>query len=38
VKQNLDLGGFALTDGEMARIRALDLNRNVLTFRPANYF
>ncbi len=38
VQQNLHLGDFTLSEQEMAQINALDQNRNVLTFRPHNYF
>jgi diketogulonate reductase-like aldo/keto reductase len=38
MKQNLQLGDFALTADEMAAINALDRNENVSKFRPGGYF
>lgn len=38
MRQNLDLGGFALGVEELAAIDGMDRNQNVLTFRPGGYF
>jgi diketogulonate reductase-like aldo/keto reductase len=38
MRENLALGDFALSDGQMAGIARLDKNQNVLTFRPGGFF